>query len=171
MRSTTAAVLIAALALALGACTSTSDRSEEPAESTELAVAALWDPCTKIAPDLLRQMGIDPDTKTSTTTEQPDWKYCTWQDSKAVWAYHLGILSTSFPLEAVRKTKPSAIETTVGGRTGFQDRTADRECEIVLPAGSGSVYIRASDSPAAHNPPDPCTRALEAANILVTSLP
>ncbi|MFC4374284.1 DUF3558 family protein [Nocardia halotolerans] len=79
--------------------------------------------------------------------------------------------STSFPLEAIRKTRPSATETTVGGRTGIQDRTADRECEIVLTAGTGSVYIRASDSPAAHNPPDPCTRALEAANVLVTGLP
>ncbi|MFC4376337.1 DUF3558 domain-containing protein [Nocardia halotolerans] len=168
MQSTTAPVLIAALALALGACTSTSD---QPDESTTSAATALWNPCTEIAPDHLRQMGIDADTKTSTTTEKPDWKYCTWQDSKAVWAYHLGILSTSFPLEAIRKAKPSATETTVGGRTGIQDRTADRECEILLPAGTGSVYIRASDSPAAHNPPDPCTRALEAANVLVTGLP
>ncbi|MGW5440526.1 DUF3558 domain-containing protein [Nocardia asteroides] len=171
MRTATAPVLIAALTLAIGACASTPDQREEQAETSAPATEALWDPCKEVTSDILRQMGVDPDTETSTTTEQPDWKYCTWQDSKAVWAYHLGILSTSHPLEAIRRTKAAAIETTVAGRAAIQDRTADRQCEIVLAVGTGSVYIRASDSPAAQNPPDPCARALAAANALAPSLP
>ncbi|MGY0497379.1 DUF3558 domain-containing protein [Nocardia sp. FBN12] len=171
MRTRSAPILIAALALSAGACASTPDQPEERPEVTAPATAALWDPCTEVAPDLVRQMGVDPDTKTSTATAQPNSKYCTWHDSKAVWAYHLGILSTSFPLEAIRRTKPAAIETAVGGRAGIQDRPADRQCEIVLAVGTGTVYIQASDNPAARNPPDPCTRALDVANALAPSLP
>jgi hypothetical protein len=164
-------VLIAVLTLGLGACAATSDLTAQRSVSADPAGVALWDPCAQVSPDLLRRIGVDPDTRTSTATEQPGWKYCTWHSSKAVWAYTIGIGSTTHPLDIIAKTKPSAVETTVGGYAGIRSRSGERECEINLAVSSGTVYVEASDTPASRDRPDPCARALAAAELLVPSLP
>ncbi|WP_433681802.1 DUF3558 family protein [Nocardia sp. CA-119907] len=168
-----ALVLAAAITLGAGGCASGENQAATHTDAT--STAALWDPCTQVTAPTLRQMGVDPDTKASTAKEQPGFKYCTWDSSKAVWAYTIGIRSTTYPLDAIKRTKTPSTDVSIGSHTGIQyrpaDQSANRACELVLSIPAAAIYVEAYESPTAGGESDPCARALSAARIVEPSLP
>ncbi|WP_181063128.1 DUF3558 domain-containing protein [Nocardia nova] len=172
-------MLAATAVLALGTgCSSSNSGTATPATSdAKAATAALWDPCTQVTDAALRQAGVDPATRTVNIggVAVDGWKLCSWHDSPDFY-YTLGVWSSVFTVDDLKK-KPDNIdfqEVTVGGRKGYQYRTASDKngtnCYAAFPASQGTFEVsiynmssRATESP--------CPHAVSAAAAIVPLFP
>ncbi|WP_435593449.1 DUF3558 domain-containing protein [Nocardia sp. bgisy118] len=143
--------------------------------STSAAQAALWNPCTEVPDDLLRQLSVDPGTEESGVAGVPQsgWEICKWSGQK----YFLTVYSTGRTLQEVRD-KPGNIELSdvrIGTRSGTEYRvegaSKDRNCDIVFSAQQGAVSLRIGNRLSDANPQDPCGLARQAAEVLAPIFP
>ncbi|WP_167471872.1 DUF3558 domain-containing protein [Nocardia arthritidis] len=158
------------------------DKQGQPAPTTvdtSAATAALWDPCTQIPDQLLRQIGVDPATKKSDILDvpEPGWKICDWHDSELPHNFNVGVLSTIHTVDEFKAKKANTdfANVSVQGRSGFtyRDTSADKSesCYLALPTAHGAVEISAFDVSAKGKQIPPCERAKAAAEILAPVLP
>lgn len=179
IRKAATAVLAAAVVLVVGTgCSSSTSGTASPETSDPKgATAALWDPCTQVTDDVLRQAGMDPATKTTNIggVAVDGWKLCSWHDNPDYY-YTLGVWSSLFTIEDLKK-KPDNVDfqaVTAGGRNGFQYRTASDKngtnCYVAFPASQGtfevSIYNMSSRAAEA-----PCSHAVSAAAAIVPLFP
>ncbi|MGY1900320.1 DUF3558 domain-containing protein [Nocardia gipuzkoensis] len=176
-RTTAAVVALAGVVLVASGCESGTNGTATPSTTTDIsaATAALWDPCTQVSNSTLQQIGVRPDTKRSGVAgvEEPGWKVCSWNNDD----FNLGV-STAIYTVADFKAKPDNISFTdisIAGRSGVQHRrTSDRFnelCDLIFPASSGSFGVTISNRASAKNPPEPCSSARAAAEILAPTFP
>ncbi|MBH0778270.1 DUF3558 domain-containing protein [Nocardia sp. NEAU-351] len=185
MRRLTTAVVVLAGALVLAACEGTSDGTATPVSTVDksAATAALWDPCTQIGDDVLRQVGVDPSTRDTTIAgvqRVAGWKLCSWNDKPSGWNYNLGVWSTIHSLDEVRgdKNNINFTESQVAGRTGVQFRKADDRdnlvCYLAFPTKGQIIEVSIYKSFTTKTPADnrePCSLASRAATILAPTFP
>nr|WP_280193621.1 DUF3558 domain-containing protein [Nocardia farcinica] len=173
MRRVLVIVAAAAVVPVLGACGGTT--SGTATTSTSAAEVALWNPCTEIPDDLLRQAGVDPAVVESGVAgvHQSGWEICTWRGP----TYSMAVYSSTRSVQEIRE-KPGNTDfrdVQIGGRQGVEYRVAgasrDLDCDIVFPASQGMVSIRIGNSALVDNPQDPCRLVNKAAEILVPVLP
>ncbi|MEV6280096.1 DUF3558 domain-containing protein [Nocardia sp. NPDC051832] len=171
----TVAALTGVVLLASG-CNSKTDGKPEPTTTdTSAATTVLWDPCTQISDQVLRQVGVDPATKTSGAAgvEEPGWKICTWNNDD----FNLVVFSTFRTVDEFKKKSENVdfVDTTVGGRSGMRYRQVDdkddRICDLIFPAKQGSFDVMVSNRISSKNKVAPCLRASTAAEALVPLLP
>ncbi|MBF6254991.1 DUF3558 domain-containing protein [Nocardia farcinica] len=173
MRRVLVVVAAAAVVPVLGACGGTT--SGTATTSTGAVEVALWNPCTEIPEDLLRQLDVDPATEESgiAGVEQSGWEICKWAGRE----YFLTVYSTRHTVREIEQ-KPGNVEfapVTVGSRTGQSYRVEGAgktyNCDIVFSARQGAVSLRIGNRASGDNSTDPCTTARAAADVLVPVFP
>ncbi|WP_169812962.1 DUF3558 domain-containing protein [Nocardia niwae] len=176
-RTTATVAALAGVVLAASACESGTNGTATPSTTidTSAATAALWDPCTQVSNNTLRQIGVRPDTKRSGVAgvEEPGWKVCSWNNDD----FNLGVSTTIYTVDDF-KAKPDNVNfsnISIAGRDGVQHRReSDRFnelCDLVFPANIGSFGVTISNRASARSPAEPCSRARAAAEILVPTFP
>lgn len=174
-----AALVAVVWSLSAVGCGSTTDGKPVEATSAPTAdpdePAGLFDPCTEISDDLLRQMGVDPATEEADLAgvEFPGWKVCSWD---AGW-YFLGVLSGDRTVDEV-KSNPSVTNVRnveIGSRSALEfDTTGDErrdECSVGIVAPQGVIEIHVGAKFLEPKPEDPCAAARRHANELDSFLP
>jgi hypothetical protein len=145
---------------------------------TSAATAALWDPCTQVSDQQLQQIGVVSSTKKSGVAgvEEPGWKVCSWHDASSQWNYSLGVWSTVYSVDDLRK-KPDNVDfvrINVNGRDGFRFRntsdTDGEDCDLAFPASQGALQITVFNT-SPKSAVTPCDRATSAAEVLVPGFP
>ncbi|GAB2681139.1 DUF3558 family protein [Nocardia goodfellowii] len=169
MRKRFTSLLIAVLTLGIGGCATIP--GHPVAQHPPALLTWPWDPCTELTPDVVRRMGVDPDTETPTATGRDDSRYCAWRESTSEQSNRLGVQSTTFSFRELEGLNTGTIEITVGDRPALQEKLTASDCKIILPVGARTVFVSAFDGVADSHPSDACTRALTAAKILTTVLP
>ncbi|GGL28040.1 hypothetical protein GCM10011588_48570 [Nocardia jinanensis] len=177
-----AATVLAGALLAGSGCDATTSGSAAPATTADAAAAteALWDPCTQISDDVLRQVRVDPATRDNTISGVANvegWKLCSWHNKASRWDYTLGVWSTTYTVEELRKDANNVEfkDVSVTGRSGVQFRKAhdshDSVCYLGFPFSNGTIEISVFNSAASDLGQDPCRTASAAADVLVAQLP
>ncbi|MEU2255765.1 DUF3558 domain-containing protein [Nocardia xishanensis] len=164
-----AAVLVPAVAGCEGATEGT------PATSTSAAQVALWNPCTEIPADVLRQTGVNPSDVESgiAGVHQSGWEICTWTAPK----YFMTVFSTKRTVAEFRKMPENVDfrDVRIAGREGQQYRVEgaakDLECEILFGARQGSVSVKISNNAGLDGHEDPCRLVNRVAGSLVPVFP
>lgn len=181
-RTTVAAVsVLAGALLAVSGCDATPGGSAEPVTTTSpVATEALWDPCTQISDDVLRQVGVDPSTRDNTISGVENvegWKLCSWHDKASRWDYTLGVWSTTHTVEELRGDANNVefTDVSVSGRAGVQFKKAHDShgsvCYLGFPFSAGTLEISVFNSAASDLDQDPCRTADSAAGVLVAHFP
>lgn len=165
-------------------CDATTGGSAGPVTTTDaVATEALWDPCTQINDDVLRQVGVDPSTRDNTISGVENvegWKLCSWHDKPSDWNYRLGVWSTAHTIEETKQDKNNVgfTDINVAGRSGVQFRRAEdryeEKCYLSFPSGSQAIEIsvyKAFTTLAREDDRAPCVIASAAAEILVPTFP
>ncbi|WP_280244863.1 DUF3558 domain-containing protein [Nocardia abscessus] len=179
-RTTATVAALAGVVLVASGCESGTNGTATPSTTTDTsaATAALWDPCTQVPDEQLQRIGVVSSTKKSgiAGVEQPGWKVCSWHDAASQWNYSLGVWSTIYSIDDLRK-KPGNVDfvsINVRGRDGFRFRnTSDVEgedCDLAFPAGQGALQITVFNTSPKGNVA-PCDRAMNAAEVLVPTFP
>ncbi|MGV9582053.1 DUF3558 domain-containing protein [Nocardia farcinica] len=173
MRRVLVIVAAAAVVPVLGACGGTT--SGTATTSTSSPQAAIWNPCTQIPDDLLRQLGVDPATEEIGVAgqRQSGWEICGWKGA----THYLTVFSTGRTVQEIRE-KPGNVdftEVSVGGRAGVRYRVEGASkkltCDIAFAAAQGSISVMISNNPVADSPEDPCQIAQRSAAQLVPLFP
>ncbi|WP_431957159.1 DUF3558 domain-containing protein [Nocardia lijiangensis] len=166
-------VCAAVLVLGTAACAGSTEGTATT--STSAAQAALWNPCTELPDDLLRQIGVRPATEESgiAGVHQSGWEICTWAAPK----YFLTVFSTSHTTAEVRN-KPGNVmfdDVEVADRVATQYRvqgaSMDLTCDLLFEARQGAVSVKVGNKAGEDNLEDPCLLANRAAARLVAVLP
>ncbi|MDE1669124.1 DUF3558 domain-containing protein [Nocardia gipuzkoensis] len=179
-RRTAAVVALAGMVLVTSGCESGTNGTATPSTTTDIsaATAALWDPCTQVSDQQLQRIGVVPSTRRSgiAGVEEPGWKVCSWHDAASQWNYSLGVWSTIYSIDDLRK-KPENVDfvgINVGGRDGFRFRnTSDvsgEDCDLAFPAGQGALQVTVFNA-SPKSSVAPCDRAVSAAEVLVPTFP
>ncbi|WP_431968082.1 DUF3558 domain-containing protein [Nocardia sp. bgisy134] len=143
--------------------------------STSAAQAALWNPCTEVPDDLLRQIGVDPATeeKGLAGVDQSGWEICTWAAPK----YYLTIFSSDRTEQEIRN-KPGNVdfeEIQIAGRGGLRYRVEGAgkalDCDTAFSAQQGSISVKVGNKPSQNGHVDPCALSARAAEYLVSEFP
>ncbi|MFH5230252.1 DUF3558 domain-containing protein [Antrihabitans spumae] len=177
-RAVAALVAVVWLSSAAG-CGSTTEG--KPVEATGTSTtdpdepAGLFDPCTEISDDLLRQMGVDPATESSgiSGVEFEDWKICHWI---APW-YALTIYSSSRTIDEIRtnSTVTAFREVRVAQREALEYHTkSDRppdDCFVGIAVPGGIVEIQIMAKYLEPKLEEPCVVAERDVEILDDILP
>lgn len=180
-----AIVVLAGVLLTVSGCGAATDGSAAPVTTTDAVAAteALWDPCTQISDDVLRQVGVDPATRDNTISGVENvegWKLCSWKDKLVRENYALGVWSTTHTIEESKKDENNVAfsDISVGGRDGVQFRRAydkeDEVCYLSFPASGQSVEIsiyKAYSTMELEDNRPPCEIAAAAADVLVPLFP
>ncbi|MCX0270643.1 DUF3558 domain-containing protein [Nocardia zapadnayensis] len=180
-----AVVALAGALLAVSGCDAATDGSAAPVTTTDAAAAteALWDPCTQISDDMLRQVGVDPATRDNTISGVENvegWKLCSWKDKLARENYALGVWATTHTIEESKQDGNNVdfFDISVGGRHGVQFRRAydkrDEVCYLSFPANGQTVDIsvyKAYSTIGLEDDRPPCEIAAAAAEVLVPIIP
>lgn len=150
----------------------TTSTSSGGADGTEL-----FNPCSEVPDEWLRETGLDPATKTVTTDPQDEsaWRICGWYAVDG--PYRVDIMSTSHTQAESRANEKLTgfREVAIGSRLGliYKDKSdnLDLSCYVSLPAQQGMFEIavgwRASQPVTA----DRCELAVEHAKDLEPHLP
>ncbi|WP_084511172.1 DUF3558 domain-containing protein [Nocardia lijiangensis] len=166
-------VCAAGLMLGTAACGGSTEGTATT--STSAAQAALWNPCTEIPDETLRQIGLDPSTEETGVAGVPQsgWEICSWNAAK----YHVTVFSTKRTSDEIQN-KPGNVEfqdVQIAGRNGSQYRVEGASkrltCDIVFSARQGAFSVKVGNNPAEDHPDDPCSLANRAASILVPQFP
>ncbi|WP_280401917.1 DUF3558 domain-containing protein [Nocardia carnea] len=167
----------AAIALATG-CTSSTDGATATIAPTTAGPIEIFNPCTELSDQVLRDVGLDPSTK-SVTTDAPDgetsWRVCNWRTPDST--LMIGVYSTSHTLDEARKNSKlvEKTETTVGSRpalTYFDETETDgTSCYTAIAAEQGMFEINASWFLDADRDRDICAISTEYAALLEPNLP
>ncbi|WP_433603348.1 DUF3558 domain-containing protein [Nocardia sp. CA-135953] len=174
--------MLAGVLIAATGCGSTNGGTATPATTTDkaAATAALWDPCTQISDEVLRQVGVDPSTRSNTIAGVPNvegWKLCSWHDKPSRWDYTLGVWSTSHTIDESKKDGNNIdfADIVIAGRQGIQFRRAedrnDEICYLSFPSGGQSIDISIYKTVLTKDNRGPCVIAAAAADVLVPILP
>ncbi|NKY44421.1 DUF3558 domain-containing protein [Nocardia cerradoensis] len=178
IRKAATAVLAAAVVLVGGGCSSSTSGTASPETSDpKVATAALWDPCTQVSDDVLRQVGADPSTRESGVggVQVDGWKVCSWS-AAPMHARSLVVWSTTFSLDDIKNKQDNVDFTavTVAGRQGWKfHRASDRnneKCDLVFPAATGAYQLSFYNN----DPGDskaPCDSVMAAAQDVVPLFP
>ncbi|MGY1896628.1 DUF3558 domain-containing protein [Nocardia gipuzkoensis] len=160
-------------------CTQSTDGTANPNMSTDknAATAALWDPCTQISDQTLRNLGVDPATRESGIggVQVDRWKVCTWHDTPE-WQYSLTVWSTTFTVDDLKKKKENVdfVDITIGVRNGVRHGIAsdrkNEKCYLAFPASQGAVEVSVLNVSSRATVP-PCDRVSSAAQVLVPAFP
>ncbi|WP_084461011.1 DUF3558 domain-containing protein [Nocardia kruczakiae] len=178
IRKAATAVLAAAAVLVGAGCSSSTSGTASPETSDpKVATAALWDPCTQVTDDVLRQAGMDPATRAVNIGGVPvdGWKLCSWHDNPDYY-YTLGVWSSIFTIDDLKKKSDNIDfqEVTVAGRKGFQYRTASDKngtnCYVAFPGSRGTFEVSMYNMSSRAAEP-PCSHAISAASALVPLFP
>ncbi|MEV6134717.1 DUF3558 domain-containing protein [Nocardia sp. NPDC051990] len=185
-RRTTAAVAVLAGALVVATgCGSTNGETAPPSSTSDktAATAALWDPCTQITNETLRQVGVDPSTRSDTIAgveKVEGWKLCSWKDKPTRSNYSLGVWSTTHTIDESKKDANNIdfTDVSIAGRDGVQFRRADDRndevCYLSFPSNRQTIEISIYKSFSTKKLEDdrgPCVIAAVAAEILVPTFP
>ncbi|GAB2656024.1 DUF3558 domain-containing protein [Nocardia goodfellowii] len=175
-RTTATVAALAGVVLVASGCGSKTEGKGGPtATNTSAATATLWDPCTQVSDQALKQVGVKPETKESGVAgvEEPGWKVCSWNNAD----FDLVVWSTTFGIDDFKKKDGNTDfkDIAVAGRSGVTYHrardTANEDCDLVFPAAQGafsiSIYNRASST----NVEPPCQRANKAAEVVVPLFP
>ncbi|MGV9614632.1 DUF3558 domain-containing protein [Nocardia xishanensis] len=164
-----AVVLVPAVAGCEGATEGT------PTTSTSAAQVALWNPCTEVPADVLRQTGVDPSNVESgiAGVHQSGWEICRWVAPK----YFMTVFSTKRTVQEIRAMPENVdfSDVRIAGRDGQQYRVTgaakELECEIVFSAEQGSISVKIGNKAALDGHENPCLIANRVAGHLVPSFP
>ncbi|MBF6468898.1 DUF3558 domain-containing protein [Nocardia beijingensis] len=180
-RTTATVAALAGVVLVSSGCESGTNGTATPSTVTDTsaATAALWDPCTQVTDQILRQVGVDPATKKSGVVgiEEPGFKVCGWNDPAHPWNYSLGVWSTIHTVETFRNKTDNVDFTavTINGRSGFTFRDQrydlDEACDLIFPTSFGAVEVTIFNVSAKGRQVPPCERASTAAKVLLPVLP
>jgi hypothetical protein len=181
-RTTATVAILAGVLLAVTGCDTIAGGPVTPETTTDAVAAteALWDPCTQISDDVLRQVGVDPATRDNTISGVENvkgWKLCSWHNKKSRWDYTLGVWSTTHTVEDLKGDANNVDFTniTVSGRPGTQFRKAhdahNSVCYFGFPFSAGTIEISVFGSAASDADLDPCQTASTAAETLVHQFP
>ncbi|QIS10739.1 DUF3558 domain-containing protein [Nocardia arthritidis] len=173
------ATLAGALLLASGCGPDKQGQPSPTTANTSAATAALWDPCTQIPEQKLRQLGLDPSSKTSgiAGVEEPGYKACGWYDPEHPVNFNITVFTTIYTLDDVKKKKDNTgfSDVSVQGRNGLTYRTTgsnpSEACTIAFPASQGSIQIIVFNSSAKGRQIPSCDRAKNAADTLSSIFP
>ncbi|MGV9924947.1 DUF3558 domain-containing protein [Nocardia rhamnosiphila] len=180
-----AVVVLAGAVLAVSGCAATTGGSAAPGTTTAASVAteALWDPCTQISDDVLRQVGVDPSTRDNTISGVADvegWKLCSWHDKASRWNYTLGVWSTTHSIDEIKADRNNVefVDVNISGRLGVQfgkvHDTNDEECYIAFPAAGQTIEVSAYKTFTTMSTSDartPCVIVSDAVGILAPIIP
>lgn len=148
-------VLMAVAASVATACGGTTDGTP-----TTATPAALWNPCTQIPDQVLRDAGVDPATEESGIggVHQSGWEICSWNAPE----FSLAVFSTG-RVVAEFEQKSGNVEfrdITISGRQGRQFKVEGASkhlmCDAVFPAAQGVVQLNILNHPALDDLEDPC---------------
>lgn len=177
---TTVSVLAGAV-LAVSGCDATTGGSAAPATTTDaVATEALWDPCTQISDDVLRQVGVDPSTRDNTISGVENvegWKLCSWHDRAVRWNYALGVWATTHSIEETKQDRNNIdfADVIAAGRSGVRFKRAEDSheemCYLSFPANGQSIEISIYKTVLTEDERNPCDIALSAAEVLVPVFP
>lgn len=182
-RTTVAALAVLAAIILVGSgCDATTDGSAASVTTTDEAgvAEALWDPCTQIGDQLLRQVGVDPSTQDNTISGVENvkgWKLCSWKDKAVRENYALGVWTTTHTIEESKEDVNNVdfSDITIAGRWGVQFRRAsdthNEKCYLSFPAIGQSIEISVYKSVLTEDERNPCDIASSAAEILVPEFP
>lgn len=174
-----AALVAVVWSLSAVGCGSTTDG--KPVEATSRSATAtdepagLFDPCTEISDDLLRQMGVDPASEESgiAGVAFEDWKICGWD---ANW-YSLSIYSSARTIDELRRNSSVTEfrEVRVAQRAALEYRTkSDRpidDCFVGFPVPGGVIEVQVLAKYLEPMQEEPCVVAGRDVNILDDVLP
>ncbi|MEV3962507.1 DUF3558 domain-containing protein [Nocardia sp. NPDC050193] len=173
--------VLAGALLAASGCDAPTGGLAAPQTTTNSAVTeALWDPCTEISDDVLRQVGVDPSTRDNTISGVENvegWKLCSWHDKASRWDYTLGVWSTTHRIEELRGDVNNVefTDVSVSGRAGVRFKkahdTQNSVCYLAFPFSDGALEISVFNSAASDLEQDPCRTADSAAVVLVAHFP
>ncbi|MBF6228203.1 DUF3558 domain-containing protein [Nocardia abscessus] len=145
-------LLVGALATGVVGCGDTTSGSPTTGSSTT-AAQALFNPCTGIPDEALREAGLDPATEDPGVAgvHQSGWEICGWDAPK----YLVTVFSTGRTVSEF-ESKPGNVEfkdVAVAGRPGRQFKvegaTKDLGCDILFPASQGVIQLRILNKAAA----------------------
>ncbi|MEU7628523.1 DUF3558 domain-containing protein [Nocardia sp. NPDC049220] len=160
------------LALSVAGCGDTTSGS--PATDTA-AVKALFDPCTGIPDDAVREAGADPVTKEPgiAGVHQSGWEICGWKGP----TYFITVYSTGRTVSEFER-KPGNVEfkdVTVAGRQGRQFRVEGASkylgCDVLFAASQGVLQLAVTNRPGQDSLEDPCTVLYRVGEPIVPLLP
>ncbi|WP_330253698.1 DUF3558 domain-containing protein [Nocardia sp. NBC_00565] len=175
------AVLAGVFVVATG-CDSANGGTATTVSTTDkaAATAALWDPCTQISDETLRQVGVDPSTRGNTISGVENvegWKLCSWHDKPSRWDYALGVWSTTHTIDESKKDENNVdfADISIAGREGVQFRRRedrnDEICYISFPSSGQAIDISVYKTVLTKDNRGPCVIAAAAAEILVPIFP
>ncbi len=180
-RRTAAVTILTGALLLVTACDATTEGPAAPEITTDGAASeALWDPCTQIHEDSLRQIGVDPTTRDNTISGVENvegWKLCSWHNKKSRWDYTLGVWSTTHTIEGLKADTNNIAfaDITVSGKNGTQFEKAhdtyNSVCYLGFPFTEGTIEVSVFKSAASDSDLDPCQTARTAAEALVLQFP
>lgn len=180
-RTIAIAALLAGALLAVTGCGASTEGSAIRETTTDVATTeTLWDPCTQISDDVLRQVGVDPTTRDNTISGVENvegWKLCSWDDKASRWNYTLGVWSTVHTIEEIKGDQNNTDFTniSVGSRSGLQFRKVhdshNEECYIALPTDGQSIEVSIYKTVSTRDGRDSCDIAKTAAELLVPIFP
>ncbi|MBJ8342310.1 DUF3558 domain-containing protein [Antrihabitans sp. YC3-6] len=174
-----AALVAVVWSLSAVGCGSTTDGKPVEATSTPTAdpdePAGLFDPCTEISDDLLRQMGVDPATEEADLAgvEYPGWKVCSWSGP---W-YFLTVFVGDKSLDQMRENKSFTKfrDIKIGTRDALQYQSTssmqDEDCFIGYAVNGGVVMIEVATMFSEEKAEDPCDVVIRDAIALNSVLP
>ncbi|MEU4314494.1 DUF3558 domain-containing protein [Nocardia sp. NPDC024068] len=163
-------------------CDATTGGTASPETTTDAVAAteALWDPCSQVSEDVLRQVGVDPSTRDNTISgveRVEGWKLCSWKDKPTRENYRLGVWSTTQTVEDSKRDTNNVgfTEVTLSGRSGIQFKQANdthnEVCFLRFPADNQSIEISIYKAVSTEDERDPCDIAAAAAESLVPVFP
>ncbi|PPI97192.1 hypothetical protein C5E46_16550 [Nocardia nova] len=178
IRKAATAVLAAAVVLVGTGCSSSTSGTASPETGDPKgATAALWDPCTQVTDEVLRQVGVDPNTRESGIggVAVDGWKSCTWHDTPN-WEYSLTVWSSVNSIDDLKQKDGNTgfVDTTVAGRSGVQYKgnsgANGEQCFVSFPAKQGIVEVSALNV-TTRTSVSACDRVSSAAAVIVPILP
>ncbi|MEV6323949.1 DUF3558 domain-containing protein [Nocardia sp. NPDC051787] len=143
--------------------------------TTTTAAKALFNPCTGIPDDALREAGVDPGTEETGIggVHQSGWEICRWDGPK----YFITVFSTGRTVPEFER-KPGNVDfqdVTVAGRQGrqFEVEGASKNlgCDVLFAASQGVVQLRILNRAGMDGLEDPCKVLYRVGESIVPSLP
>lgn len=174
-----ASLATAAAAAMVTGCTSTTDGAATgTAAPASVKQAEVFNPCAELPDHVLREVGLDPSTKT-VTTDPPDgpssWRVCGWMTPDQL--ILVDVFSTSHTLDEARSNEDMVqkVETTIGSRPAIRaydkSESDGRSCYVSMQAEQGMFEIKAGWLAANGWTRDICEISTEYANALEPHLP
>lgn len=174
--------MISAAAAMVAGCGGSSDPGSAEPSARDLDKIIVFNVCSQLSEDVLRQAGLDPATK-RTTTDPPTgvsaWRVCSWEpigNDRRNSPRSVGVFSSSRTLEEAR-SKESLVEVhdaKVNSRTAltFREGADPMSCYAAFGAEQGHFAINVAWlSEKQANQGDLCAMALQYATALEPSLP